>query len=142
KRLSRSATIASTDVVPSQRSRISPALPLSFTMPSGYPRTWADCTGSPWGRKPRPMRGRRLGAPSFCACIAERHRVVHRPQDVELELEDAERALLIRVRAEIVDGHRQRLLDVAPRLRQAVAEILEAGGFDPRIVLGPVGEAL
>jgi hypothetical protein len=37
---------------------------------------------------------------------------------------------------------REALLHVAPRLGDAVAEVLQAGGFDPRVVLGPVGEAL
>src|SRR6185369_3818757 len=41
KRCSRSATIASTGALPLQRVRISPALPLSLTMPSGYSNTWA-----------------------------------------------------------------------------------------------------
>ena len=97
-------------------------------MPSGYSSTCADCAGSHCSRKPRADARHALvrierRQPSLC--IAERHRVVHRPQDVELELQDVERALLLGARREIVERDRQRLLDVAPRLRQAVAEVLQ-----------------
>jgi hypothetical protein len=47
--------------------------------------------------------------------VALRHRVVHRPQDVELELQHLQRALLQSARREVRQRDRQPLLDVAPR---------------------------
>ena len=44
--LSRSRMIAETEVAPSIRFRIWAALSDSFTIPSGYSKTWAFCTGS------------------------------------------------------------------------------------------------
>ena len=74
--------------------------------------------------------------------IGALHRIEHRPQHVELELQDLERALLLLARAEMVERDREAMLDVAPRLRSAGAEVLQSPRVDPRIVLRPVRQAV
>jgi hypothetical protein len=42
----------------------------------------------------------------------------------------------------VLQRDREALFHVAAGLADAVAEVLQAAGFDPRVVLGPVGQAL
>ena len=80
----------------------------------------AFCAGSHCRRKLGATRGsRQLG--SFTRVtpysIGDLIASSMRPQDVELELQDLERALLLRARREVLQRDRQAVLDVAPRLR-------------------------
>ena len=70
------------------------------------------------------------------------HRVVHRPQDVELELQQFQRAFLFGPGAEQVEREPQTVLHVAMRFLHAALEVVEPVGLDPRIVLRPFGDAL
>src|SRR5579864_3671236 len=63
--------------------------------------------------------------------------IQHGPQDVELELQDLQRALLLLTRPEVIEGHRETVLHIALRERDARAEVGEASRVDPWIVLWP-----
>src|SRR4030081_377369 len=74
--------------------------------------------------------------------VRDLHGIEHRPQHVQLELQDVERALLLFASMEVFQRQRQPVLDVAPRLRKPVAEILQSLRVDPWIVLRPTGKAI
>src|SRR5262249_24940286 len=63
-------------------------------------------------------------------------------KDIELELEDLERALLLAARTEMLERHLEAVLDVAARLGEAAAEVGIPGGVDPRIMLRPPRQPL
>src|SRR6266571_9063523 len=64
--------------------------------------------------------------------------IEHRPQDVELELQDLQRALLVLARPEMAQRDLKTVFDVPSRLRQSLAKVLVALRFDPRVMLRPV----
>ena len=64
--------------------------------------------------------------------------IEHRPQHVELELEDVERALLLLARFEMLERGLETVFDIPSRLGQSLAEVLIALRFDPRVMLRPV----
>src|SRR5437879_6703935 len=74
--------------------------------------------------------------------VGQRHGVVHLPENIELELEHFDRALLCRARAAALERQRQAVLDVAARPAHAALEVCQPRGLDPRVMLRPRGEAL
>src|SRR5688572_26137876 len=70
--------------------------------------------------------------------VSDIHSIEHRPQHVELELQDLQGALLLFPRFEVVQRYLKTVLDVASRFRQPLAEVLIALRLDPRVVQGPV----
>eukprot|EP00952_Eustigmatos_sp_NYUAD-ZCMA_P000845 3565-Eustigmatos_ZCMA.PRE.1 len=66
--------------------------------------------------------------------------IEHRPEDVELELQDVQRTLLLLWRAEGVERHAQAVLDIARGQWNARAEIRQPFRLHPRIVLWPAGK--
>ena len=81
--------------------------------------------------------------PDFDLARLQHDRIGQRPQNIELELQDVERTLLQgAVVAEIVEREAQAVGHAAPRLGEAVAEVVQAVAFDPRVFVGPGVEAL
>src|SRR4026207_2116845 len=74
--------------------------------------------------------------------VGELHRIQHAPKDIELELQNLERALLLAPGAEMLQRYFEAVLDVAACFGEAAAEVRVAGGVDPRIVLRPAREPL
>src|SRR6476659_9639551 len=74
--------------------------------------------------------------------IGNLHRIEHAPENIELELQDLQRALLLLPGAEMLQRYFEAVLDVAARFGEAAAEVRVAGGVDPWIVLRPAGEPL
>lgn len=73
--------------------------------------------------------------------VGHAHGVEHAPEDIQLELQDFQHALLAGRGRVVLQRDRQAVLDVAARLAQAGAEVFVAGGVDPGVVLGPAVEA-
>lgn len=85
---------------------------------------------------PDPLAGHRVVRRAF-EFVGHAHRVEHAPQHVQLELQDIQHAFLCLAGPIVLQGDPQAVLDVAPGLGQATAEILVAGRLDPRIVARP-----
>src|SRR5262245_47960991 len=138
----RLSMIARTLDFPSTRFRISPELPGSFTMPSGYSSTCACCAGSHWKRKWRCSSNTVSSSNADVSAIGGRPDAGVPRQHVELELQDAQRACLLGAGAEMVQGHAQAVLHVATCFGEALAEIEITLRVDPRVELRPVLQAL
>ncbi len=69
--------------------------------------------------------------------VGHAHRIEHAPQHVELELQNLQHALLPLGRHVVRQGDAQAMLDIAPRLAQARAEIVVASSVDPWVVGRP-----
>ena len=73
--------------------------------------------------------------------VGHAHGIEHAPKNVQFELENFQHALLAFPGRVVLERDRQTVLDIAPRLTQAGAEIFVAGRVDPRVMLRPAVEA-
>ncbi|EAA20316.1 hypothetical protein, partial [Plasmodium yoelii yoelii] len=110
---------------PSQSSRIAAAA----TVPTGY-RVADSCESGD------------VEIGRFFVDIGEVHGVQHRPQDVELELEDFQGPFLLFAGLEMIQRDFDAVLDIAAGLSHPLAEIGQAVGCDPRIQIRPASQAL
>src|SRR5437763_5267563 len=74
--------------------------------------------------------------------VGQRHGVVHLPENIELELEHFDRALLCRARAAALERQRHAVLDVAARPAHAALAGCEPRGLGPRVMLRPGCQAV
>jgi len=73
--------------------------------------------------------------------MGEQHGIEHRPQQIELELEDDQRPLLQFTGVEMAEGDAQAVDHVARRFSQATGEVVVAFRFDPWVMRRPIVEA-
>src|ERR1051326_640465 len=69
--------------------------------------------------------------------IGQLYCIEYRPQHVELELQNLQRALLLSTRLEMIKRGLKTVFDVPSRLRQSFAEGLVSLRFNPRIMVRP-----
>src|ERR1700728_495409 len=77
---------------------------------------------------------------SIVQTVAQLNGIQHRPQQVELELQNVQRPPLRLACEEIAEGDLEPVFHVARGQRQARSEVLQPAGIDPRVVRGPAGE--
>ena len=69
--------------------------------------------------------------------IGESHGIEHRPENIQLELQQARRVCLLLGSLKIIEGDTQTMLNISPGFTQSFAKIAKPRRTDPRVVIGP-----
>ena len=69
--------------------------------------------------------------------IGESHGIEHRPENIQLELQQPKRVCLLLGSLKVIEGDTQTMLNISPGFTQSLAEIAKPPCTDPGLVIGP-----